>query len=167
MSSQRVRLELRERFALLRLALPRGLVDARALEELESTCSELATSLDLRALIVTGWQGVFACGWSPGLLADARAGAGSLSQAFSPLARLPVPVICAINGDAISAGLELALACDIRLAAEEARFALPEVQQGRLPMGGGSQRLSRTVGRGKAAWLLLTGEAIDATEALR
>ena len=81
--------------------------------------------------------------------------------------QLSRPVICAINGDAISAGLELALACDVRLACDEARFALPETSWGLIPMGGGSQRLARIVGRGKALELILTAEAIDAQEAHR
>jgi enoyl-CoA hydratase/carnithine racemase len=77
------------------------------------------------------------------------------------------PVICAVNGDATSAGLELALACDLRIAAEGARFSLPETASGLLPMAGGSQRLPRLVGRGEALRLLLLAEPIDAAEALR
>jgi enoyl-CoA hydratase len=77
------------------------------------------------------------------------------------------PVICALNGDATSAGLELALACDVRLAAQGARFTLPETAQGLIPMAGGTQRLARLVGRAHALRLLLLAEPIDAEEALR
>jgi (E)-benzylidenesuccinyl-CoA hydratase len=77
------------------------------------------------------------------------------------------PVICAINGYALGGGLELALACDIRITADHARFGLPEVRVGSIPGAGGTQRLPRTVGASDAMLLLLTGDHIDAAEALR
>ena len=72
----------------------------------------------------------------------------ALDDPFGCLADLPKPVVCAINGDAISAGLALALACDIRIAAEGARFALPEVSMGAIPAAGATQRLPRLIARG-------------------
>jgi len=80
---------------------------------------------------------------------------------------LPVPVIAAINGFALGGGCELALACDIRLAASTARIGQPEVNLGLIPGFGGTQRLPRLVGRGKALQLILTGDMISAGEALR
>lgn len=80
---------------------------------------------------------------------------------------MDTPILCAINGDAFGAGLELALACDIRLASRNARFGLPEVRLGTLPGGGGTQRLPRLVSHSDAMKILLTGDRFDAAEALR
>lgn len=77
------------------------------------------------------------------------------------------PIICAINGYALGGGLELALACDIRIAVETAKFGLPEVRVGSIPGGGGTQRLPRTIGASDAMLLMTTGDHIDAAEALR
>lgn len=81
--------------------------------------------------------------------------------------RCPQPLIAAINGWALGGGLELALACDIRVASADARLGLTETALGIIPGGGGTQRLPRLVGRGKALELILTGTRIDAAEALR
>jgi enoyl-CoA hydratase/carnithine racemase len=86
---------------------------------------------------------------------------------FTAYEKLPVPVIAAINGFCFGAGLELALGCDIRLADESALFSIPEVQLGIIPDGGGTQRLAKVVGVGKAKELIYTGRRIDAKEALR
>lgn len=77
------------------------------------------------------------------------------------------PVVCAINGMAMGGGLEIAMACDIRIACADAKFALPEVRIGSMPGAGGTQNLSRLVGLSSAMLLLLTGDRIDAVEALR
>src|SRR5207245_2084645 len=77
-----------------------------------------------------------------------------------------LPVIAAINGDALSAGFELALACDVRLASVSASCGLPDTGEGRIPMAGGTQRLSRLAGRGLAAEMILTGRTLAASEAL-
>jgi len=81
------------------------------------------------------------------------------------IARLTRPVIAAMQGDAVAEGVELALACDLRLASDRAGFALPQLQAGRLPSHGGTQRLPRIIGRMRALDLLLTGRRIDAAEA--
>ncbi len=84
-----------------------------------------------------------------------------------PIAKIGCPVIAVIHGDAIGEGLELALACDIRIAQEASHFGLPQIQADLIPWDGGTQRLPRLVGRGKAMEMILTGEVIDAQEAYR
>jgi enoyl-CoA hydratase/carnithine racemase len=84
-----------------------------------------------------------------------------------PIADLDRPVIMGIGGDAIGLGLELALACDIRIAADTAHFGFPHIKEGLIPWDGGTQRLSRVVGQAKAMEMILTGEVIDAEEAYR
>jgi len=88
-------------------------------------------------------------------------------DAFTMYEKLPVPVIAAINGYCLGGGIEIALCCDIRLAAEDAIFAMPEAKLGIVPDLGGSSRLPRVVGAGMAKELIYTGRRIDAKEALR
>ena len=89
-----------------------------------------------------------------------------IKEAFSDIENLPKPVICALNGVAFGGGLELALACDIRIASPNAKFGLTEVSLGIIPGGGGTQRLPRLIGRGKAKELILTAKKITSQEAL-
>lgn len=98
---------------------------------------------------------------------DARARALAGQRVFDMLARSPKPVIALINGYALGGGCELAMACHIRLAADNARLGLPETKLGIAPGYGGTQRLPRLVGQGRALELILTGEMIDAAEAHR
>ncbi|MBM2826936.1 MAG: enoyl-CoA hydratase [Dehalococcoidia bacterium] len=108
-------------------------------------------------LAVAGNDSVPDIGWEePAATRGARA-----------LAGLTKPIVAAINGAAWGAGLELALCCDIRVASENATFALPETSMGLIPHAGGTQRLSRTIGKGKALEMALTGDTIGAHEAYR
>ena len=86
---------------------------------------------------------------------------------YDALERIAKPVIAAVNGFCLGGGMELALACDIRIASTSAKFGQPEVNLGIIPGGGGTQRLPRVVGLGSALRLILTGDMIDAAEALR
>jgi enoyl-CoA hydratase/carnithine racemase len=90
---------------------------------------------------------------------------GAVYKVAAAVAAIEKPVIAAVNGDALGPGLELALSCDIRLASDRAKFGFPEVAEGHIPSGGGTQRLPRIVGRGKALELILVAEAVSAEEA--
>ncbi|MBN1568586.1 MAG: enoyl-CoA hydratase/isomerase family protein [Acidobacteria bacterium] len=96
-----------------------------------------------------------------------QAGRGERISLVDAVAGLRQPVIGAIRGDAIGLGLELALACDIRIGMDNSRFSLPQVQKGCMPSDGGTQRLPRLIGRSRAMHMILTGESVDAGEAFR
>ena len=119
---------------------------------LEDACARLADD-DARAVVLTGTGDRFAT--------------GPIGGAAAAVAALRLPTIAWINGDCLDGGLEVALACDVRVAAPGARLGLRSVPQGRLPADGGTQRLLRLVGRAHALRLLLTGDVLDAAEALR
>ncbi len=136
------------------------------LDSLESPGSKV------RALIITGEGKAFVAGADIAEMqhmdeAAARAFSLKGQQAFSRLVDLPIPVIAAVNGYALGGGCELALACDIRLAGKKALFGMPEAKLGLIPGYGGTQRLPKIVGTGNALYLLMTGDSIDADEALR
>ena len=98
---------------------------------------------------------------------DAQSFSRFLQHSLNGLERSTKPVIAAVNGFALGGGCELALACHVRIAADTARFGQPEVSLGLMPGAGGTQRLQRVVGRGRALDLILSGEMIDAAEAYR
>ncbi len=98
---------------------------------------------------------------------DAEEAAREAARRFGALEHGPVPVVAYVHGAALGGGFELALACDLRIAAAEARLGLPEVQLGLIPGGGGTQRLTRLVGRGLANRLILGAEAVDGATAER
>ncbi|HZQ34295.1 MAG TPA: enoyl-CoA hydratase-related protein [Dehalococcoidia bacterium] len=141
---------------------------AETLAELQTLCQALGEMPDVRAVILHGEGEQFCHGWSAALLQRLAAGeelAGLPGDPFGCLAELPLPVIAAVEGGCTSAGLELALACDLRVCSATARFALPETAFGLIPLAGGTQRLPRIVGRPRALSLVLLGEAIDGATA--
>ena len=142
--------------------------------EVSAAIDELQADNAVRAIIITGaGERAFAAGADIGELnqigsaTDGRRMAERSHQLGRKMADLPKPIIAAINGFALGGGLELALACDIRIAADTAQVGLPEVTLGIMPGWGGTQRLARLVGPGAAKLLMMTGDRIDAGEALR
>ena len=143
-------------------------VDPVMAAELREVCAAIAGDPEICAVILTGGGGAFSAGREvlpAERPADLAAWIGGL-QAASWIARLPAPVIAAVNGDALDHGLELALAADVRIAAPEARFGLTDVTKGVLPWDGGTLRLPRVVGPAWAADMVLTGRVLCAGEAL-
>lgn len=144
------------------------------LAELSSALDRLQADPNVRAIILTGaGEKAFAAGADIGelnALGSASSGANQarMGQALTrKIERLSKPLIMAINGYALGGGCEIAMAGDIRIASETAKFGQPEVNLGLIPGYGGSQRATRLTGKGMAMLLCLTGETIDAREALR
>lgn len=149
-------------------------LNAPLLGELSLALLELEQHPEIRAIVITGaGEKAFAAGADIAeLSALGNAAAGTdkarTGQALTlQIERMSTPVIVAVNGFALGGGCELAMAGDIRIASENAKFGQPEVNLGLIPGYGGSQRLTRLVGKGMAMYLCLTGEIIDAQEALR
>jgi enoyl-CoA hydratase/carnithine racemase len=135
-------------------------VNQLMVQEIDEAFGRLEDDERIYAVIVSGTGDVF-CKFGEG-----ERGKVPPAGAADIIARYGCPVIAAINGDAIGEGLEIALSCDIRIASDRARFGLPQVASGHIPADGGTQRLPRIVGRGKALELLLTADIITAAEAL-
>ena len=131
-------------------------VNLELAQELADACRQVSQDDEVYVVILTGAGKAFCEG------ADGQAVYGVASA----IAGIEKPTIAAINGDALGQGLELALGCDIRLASDSARLGFPQLAQGLIPADGGTQRLARLVGRGKALELILTAETITAAEAL-
>lgn len=157
------------------ITLHRLAIDAAVVRALRDACEGASEDPAVRSIVLTGEGDAFSTGWdweafagdsNERLLQSLRAG-GVLGDPFGCFADSHKPVIVALNGDALGGGVALVLAADIRISVAGARFGLPEVDAGLLPMGGAIQRLARLVGRGHALEMVLTGESIDAAEALR
>jgi enoyl-CoA hydratase len=148
-------------------------LNAATIDDLRRTLLELRRDSDVRAVVVTGaGPKAFVAGADIKELAaldpvGARALAERGQHVFDLVEHLGKPVVAAVNGFALGGGCELAMACTIRIAADTARLGQPEVNLGLIPGYGGTQRLARLVGRGRALELLLTGDPIDAHEAHR
>jgi enoyl-CoA hydratase len=173
MAEMNVRLELDGPFATVTVDRPKSLnaLDTRTLQELEKAVAELSLREQLRGVIITGaGEKAFVAGADiaemNGMDGDKARHFGALGQrVMNVIAALPVPVVAAVNGFALGGGCELALACDFIYASENARFGLPEVSLGVLPGFGGTQRLTRLLGRARAKELIFTGDIIDAAKA--
>ena len=164
--------ERRERVAIITINRPekRNALNIQTRAEGAAALNELGADDNIRVVVITGaGDKAFIAGADIGEFA----GRTSITQRdvmmgrslFTAIDTFPKPVIAMINGYCLGGGCELALACDIRIASETASFGQPEINLGIIPGGGGTQRLTRLVGEGKAMEMILTGEIIDAATA--
>lgn len=161
--------------ALLLIDRPKALnaINQQVIEELDQRLSEIAAEPQIRAVVLSGaGEKAFVAGADIAAMKDMGAEQAELfsrkgGEVMQRMHDLPVPVIAAINGFCLGGGCELALACDILLASTKARFGLPEVTLGVIPGFGGTQRLTRQIGRLAANRWILTGDTFSAEEALR
>jgi len=175
MNYQTLLLERRDRVAVLTINRPDKLnaLNDQVVAELHDAALSLGADDTIRGVILTGsGQKAFVAGADIGDLAkqgvlDGRRRALKGQQMLFAFERMGKPVLAAVNGFALGGGCELAMACHVRIASENARFGQPEVNLGITPGYGGTQRLPRIVGKGNALYLLLTGEHVNAAEALR
>jgi len=168
-----VRLEIKDGIGTIRLERPpMNALNKQVQEELRQAAAEATASSDVYAVVVYGGEKVFAAGADIKEMAemsyvDMSARAADLSSALGAISRIPKPVVAAITGYALGGGCELALACDWRVVADNAKLGQPEIKLGIIPGAGGTQRLARLVGPAKAKDLIMSGRMVDAEEALR
>jgi enoyl-CoA hydratase/carnithine racemase len=167
-----IRIEISEAIATLTVDRPdvKNALNLETVQECRAALAALAADETIGVLIITGGgESAFVSGAD---INDIRArgrdqGLAAInSSLFAEIERFPRPTIAAINGYALGGGCELALACDIRISSETARFGQPELGLGIIPGAGATQRLPRIIGMGRAKHLILTGEIIDARQAL-
>src|SRR3954468_15586791 len=173
MSYENVKAEVRDGILYVTIDRPKVLnaLNAQTVEELYRIFAEGRDDADVKAVIVTGGgEKAFVAGADIGELAQKTPITGKDTSergqfVLSFIERFPKIVIAAINGFALGGGCELALACHIRIGSENAQIGLPEVTLGIIPGYGGTQRLARLLGKGKALELICTGDRVNATEA--
>jgi enoyl-CoA hydratase/carnithine racemase len=148
-------------------------MDRQAFRELEQAAARAAADPEVRSVLVTGQGRAFSSGLDVAEFAAARdldgaeALVAELQRAVAALERMPKPVVAAVNGLAMGGGLQLAIACDLRLASEQAQFAALEMRWAIVPDLGGTERLPRLIGLGRAKEMILTGRPVMAAEAER
>jgi enoyl-CoA hydratase len=174
MAYQYLLVSVQDRIATLTVNRPDKLnaLNASLIGELGVAIDELQSRDDVAGVILTGVGRAFVAGADISELAGLSALEGKRlarrgQEIFRRFEASPKPTVAAVNGFALGGGCELAMACQVRIASEAAKFGQPEVKLGIVPGYGGTQRLPRLVGRGRALQLLLTGEMIDAQEAFR
>jgi enoyl-CoA hydratase len=167
--------ETKNRIAYLTINRPEKLnaLNWQTMEELRDAFNRIAADEEVGGVILTGaGEKAFVAGADISELAqkgavDAKEFALATQEILRQIETFPKPVIAAVNGYALGGGCELAMACHIRIASERAKFGQPEVNLGIIPGNGGTQRLPRLVGKGRAIELVLTGRMVDAEEAVR
>ena len=155
---------------------PVNAVDATVVDQIAEVAATIAAAPEIGAVVVRGGERAFSAGADlkaiRALVASEGADAAGdlvtrMQAAFTDVANLSIPTIAAIRGAALGGGLELALACDLRVAANEAKIGFPEVGHGLLPGAGGTQRTTHVAGPAVAAGLMLSGELVDGSTAQR
>lgn len=165
--------DIREAVALIRFNRPQvhNALCASMMAELASLLDQLEKDREIRAVVLTGTEQTFAAGADILEMRDLSYMdvycANFVTVDWERVATFRKPIIAAVAGFALGGGCELALMCDFILAADNARFGQPEIKLGTIPGAGGSQRLARFVGKGKAMDMVLTGRTLDAHEAER
>lgn len=170
---QYVKVSVEDRVAILTIDNPPvNMISFPVMDDLQPTLNELFANDDVKAIIVTGGgQMVFVAGADINAIlqlktpAEAKAIVTQVHDLFQKIENSPKPIIAAINGHCLGAGNELAMSCHMRIANNRAMFGQPEIGLGIIPGFGGTQRLSRLVGKGKALELILTGDRITGAEA--
>lgn len=168
-----IKCELNDKVAVVTLNLPKyNVMNGQMLRDIRDVMNELKQEADLRCVIFTGeGEKAFCAGADVGELTDPTVDDLEETDVWArgiltKVAEFPIPTIAALNGWALGGGLELALSCDIRIAADTARMGLVETSLGLIAGWGGSQRLVRTIGSGAAKRLMFTAEKINAEKAL-
>lgn len=175
MTYENLLIETENEIAIITINRPEAMnaLNEKTLLELQDIFVSVAEDVTVKVVILTGTgEKAFVAGadiaaMQPLSVLKARQFAKLGHRVMSAIERCPKPVIAAVNGFALGGGCELALGCDIRIVAENARFGQPEVNLGVIPGFGGTQRLARLIGKGRALEMILTGEMIDAAEAYR
>jgi enoyl-CoA hydratase len=169
---QNILLETKDRISILTINRPdkRNALNQATRDEILHALDSLHASADSRVLIVTGaGDKAFIAGADigefEGRTAITQRESMKAPRIFDAVEEFPKPVIAMINGFCLGGGMELALACDLRFAADNAKLGQPEINLGIIPGGGGTQRLTRLVGEGKSMELILTGDLIGAAQA--
>ena len=168
-----VRVEISDGIGTIRLVRPpMNALNTALQEELRAAAAQVTADDEVYAVVVYGGEKVFAAGADIKEMADMSyvdmsLRAADLSSALGAISRIPKPVVAAITGYALGGGCELALACDWRVVADNAKLGQPEIKLGIIPGAGGTQRLARLVGPAKAKDLIMSGRMVDAEEALR
>jgi enoyl-CoA hydratase/carnithine racemase len=162
--------EVRGAVGLARLDRPeaRNAMSPELMEELASTCERWDEDPDVRCIVIAGGDDWFAAGADIKVMAQrtfAEALTSPTARFWPRLAAIRTPLVAAVSGYALGGGCELALACDMIVASEDAQFGQPEIVLGIIPGGGGTQRLARVMGKQRAMELVLTGRRISASEA--
>jgi enoyl-CoA hydratase/carnithine racemase len=168
-----VRLEVKDGIATILLQRPPvNALNFEIQDGLHAAALEAATRQDVSAVIIYGGEKVFAAGADVKQMqtmsyTDMVDRSVALQAAFTAVAHIPKPTVAAINGYALGAGAELTLACDFRVAANNAQLGQPEITLGVIPGAGGTQRLTRLIGPARAKDMIFTGRPVSAQEALR